>query len=259
MPFCQYCGSQLSQADKFCCVCGCPVIGQQPSGNSFNDNNNYNLNKVDSQPGNPPVFSQMTGDASQSLQQSYPRQQVAPRYPEQKFSSQGAYYGNSFNTQTNEGSQQSSELKTKINPLDDEFHKKIWEYAKERGWIDAEQPEKEDLWLNIDGESYIFPLLNKDGSIYNEFTLIKGVTQFQKKHTDIVIQLILITAASSFVSRLSIESQKIGFKSFNYVTVNCTLPKELINDISFAFYISLKDMKKLGDQFIMEFNNQINQ
>lgn len=260
MPFCQFCGSQLNEIDKFCCICGKPVIVQQSVGNPFNQGQNFNQNNFITQAGNPPIFSQPEGFSPKPIQQGFTQQTLPNSYPEQNFPNHNLPSDSNLSHQVNKEEDYDNNLKKQINPLEDDFHKKIWEFAKDRGWIDKEQPIKEDLWLNINGELYIYPLLQNDGSLCHNFTLIKGISEFKKKHSEIIIQLILNTASSTYISRLSAETQQIGFfKSFNQITATCVIPKKLINDVSLAFDIALKDMKELGDRFLSEFNNQIKQ
>lgn len=269
MPFCQYCGSQLNETDKFCCICGKPVIIQPPVGNNINPGQNFNQNSFNPQPGNPPVFSQQQGMQSQPMQQGYPQQTMqqgfsqpqSPQsgFPQQNYQPHTQYGSNSF-PQGSGIQNDAANVNYYSTPPTDEFHRKVWEYAKERGWIDQEQSGSEDIWLNINGNYYVYPVLTNDGTPGKTFTLLKGVTEFKKKHTDIIIQLILIESVSSYISRLSMESQQLGLlKSLNQVTLICNLPKELISDVSLAFDIALKDMNEVETNFMADYNNLINQ
>lgn len=259
MPFCQYCGSQLGETDKFCCTCGKPVMAHHPIGNNINPGQNNNQNNFNPHPGNPPVYSQPVGMQSQPMHHGYSQQPMQQGDPHQNFQPniQG---GNNPILQTNGSQYTPNEVNYFTTPPTDDFHRKVWEYAKNRGWIDREQSGIEDLMLCINGEYFIYPILTTGGKPSTNFVLIKAITEFKEKHSDQIIQLILMEAVSNYLSRLSIESQQMGWmKSLNVVSLICLFPKELITDVSLAFDIALKDMKEVEDAFMIDYNQIINQ
>ena len=238
MPFCQYCGSQLGETDKFCSLCGRPSFSQNPVGGSFElqtyQNNNFRRGDATlfQKQGGPQVFQQSPGH-------NYQQTIIQP--------DQNPY-----------GSQQSMQQEFTLRPvlgnpqnafipyIDNPYDRQVFEIIKSLNWLDSEQSDKDAIFC-IDNEfPFSYQLKDSKGATPDYFVLQVNVMDFKDHKLDEMLKLTQEVNTYLLTSKVYITSPRINLEDdINRIHVIYCIKKKLIRDIKETLEEAVNEMRMI--------------
>lgn len=229
MAFCQYCGSPLGAIDKFCCVCGKPVITQAQWTANTNNIKPDNLNNP--QFTSAPVFRQ------QPLQQSNP-QNINPQYLQQTVSPQQTAYGNPPYTNFNL-------------LIDNPFDRQVFETIKALNWLDKDQPSSDAIFCIVKDFPFSYQLKDSSGKTPEYFVLQVNVEVFKDREIDEILKITqkincFFTTCKTYITSPLINSND----SINGIYILYCIKKNLIRDIKDTLEEAIDEMSIIASNIL---------
>lgn len=237
MSFCQYCGSQIGDLDKFCCVCGQPnVLLEQPNINQPHTTQNNSQ-------GQP---------FQQSIQQGYLQGQQYPQQPIQH-----GYSQQPFQQQFSQ-----SQLPFNLSPLlyktiqADNITKEIFDYIQARGWLNQDPSDSTDINFKINDLDFSFPVLDDKSLIINKICIIGCITNFEDNEYEKIAYITMMFPRFEFSSIPIIYSKVLNENDErNLLAFQFILDKSIVSDSLKLFDFVIKDIMEAYQKFIDLYNN----
>lgn len=248
MPFCQYCGSQLGETDKFCSVCGKLSFSQNPGYGSFppqtyQNNNNYQRgDAIVFQQNGPQVFQQpqVQPGFQHSPGQNYqhPITQPAQHQYGSPMSMQPGYpqYPNLGNLQN-----------AFVPYIDNPFDQQVFEIIKSLNWLDPDPPNKDAIFCMVNELPFSYQLKDSKGSTPDYFVLQLNVTDFKNHKLEEILRLTQEINSYLLTSKAYATSPKINSDDdINSIQLLYCIKKHLIRDIKETLEEAVNELRMIA-------------